>query len=102
MTRHDAGWSDPRLEAQETWEELILLEGDYLMGETGMATSGSYIFRPGEKPHGPQATRGGAVWFCRGEKEIDFQFTQPEWTQPRCEQYLASATPQETPALRGR
>ena len=102
MARHDPGWSDPRLEAHETWEELILLEGDCLMGETGMVTSGSYIFRPGEKPHGPQATRGGAVWFCRGEKEIDFQFTQPEWTQPRCEQTLASAAPEETPALWGR
>ncbi len=101
MTHHESGWSDPRLEAHETWEELVLLQGDYLMGETGMLTSGSYIFRPGEKPHGPQATRGGAVWFCRGEREIDFQFTLPDWAPSRCEEYLARPAPDSTPALWG-
>jgi len=101
MTYQQPGWSDPRLEAHETWEELLLLEGDYLMGETGMITSGSYIFRPGEKPHGPQATRGGCVWFCRGEKEIDFRFTQPDWTAPRCREYLAQSAPDPQPQLWG-
>ena len=101
MTFQQPGWSDPRLEAHETWEELVLLEGDYLMGETGMITSGSYIFRPGEKPHGPQATRGGCVWFCRGEKEIDFRFTQPDWTAPRCREYLAQPAPDPQPQLWG-
>ena len=101
MTYQQPGWSDPRLEAHETWEELVLLEGDYLMGETGMITSGSYIFRPGEKPHGPQATRGGCVWFCRGEKEIDFRFTQPNWTAPRCREYLAQSAPDPQPQLWG-
>ncbi|MCY4477273.1 MAG: DUF4437 domain-containing protein [Gammaproteobacteria bacterium] len=101
MTYQESGWSDPRLEAHETWEELVLLQGDYLMGETGMITSGSYIFRPGEKPHGPQATRGGCVWFCRGEKEIDFRFTQPDWTAPRCREYLAQPAPDPQPQLWG-
>ncbi len=101
MTYQQPGWSDPRLEAHETWEELVLLEGDYLMGETGMITSGSYIFRPGEKPHGPQATRGGCVWFCRGEKEIDFRFTQPDWTAPRCREYLAQPAPDPQPQIWG-
>ena len=101
MTQQAPGWSDPRLEAHETWEELVLLQGDYLMGETGMITSGSYIFRPGEKPHGPQATRGGCVWFCRGEKEIDFQFSQPEWSAPRCRDYLAAPAPEPQPRLWG-
>ena len=101
MTCQEPGWCDPRLEAHETWEELVLLQGDYLMGETGMITSGSYIFRPGEKPHGPQATRGGCVWFCRGEKEIDFRFTEPEWSAPRCREYLAQAAPDPQPQLWG-
>ncbi len=101
MTCQEPGWCDPRLEAHETWEELVLLQGDYLMGETGMITSGSYIFRPGEKPHGPQATRAGCVWFCRGEKEIDFRFTQPDWTAPRCREYLAQPAPDPQPQLWG-
>ncbi|WP_446831607.1 DUF4437 domain-containing protein [Candidatus Foliamicus sp.] len=101
MTRHAPGWSDARLEAHETWEELLLLQGDYLMGDAGMITAGAYIFRPGEKPHGPQATRGGAVWFCRGEKEIDFQFTEPAWSAPRCRAYLAQAAPAPQPQLWG-
>ena len=101
MTFQEPGWSDPRMEAHETWEELVLLQGDYLMGETGMITSGSYIFRPGEKPHGPQATLSGAVWFCRGEKEIDFQFTLPHWTEARCEEYLGSPVPDPQPRLWG-
>ena len=101
MTHQEPGWSDPRLEAHETWEELVLLQGDYLMGETGAITSGAYIFRPGEKPHGPQATRGGCVWFCRGEKEIDFKFTEPEWSAPRCREYLAHAAPDPQPQLWG-
>ncbi|MDE0679029.1 MAG: DUF4437 domain-containing protein [Gammaproteobacteria bacterium] len=101
MTHQAPGWCDPRLEAHETWEELVLLQGDYLMGETGMITSGSYIFRPGEKPHGPQATRGGCVWFCRGEKEIDFRFTEPEWSAPRCREYLAQPAPDQQPQLWG-
>ncbi len=101
MTFHEPGWSDPRMEAHETWEELLLLQGDYLMGETGAITSGSYIFRPGEKPHGPQATLSGAVWFCRGEKEIDFQFTQPRWTEARCREYLAQPAPDPQPRLWG-
>ncbi len=101
MTCQAPGWFDPRLEAHETWEELVLLQGDYLMGETGMIASGAYIFRPGEKPHGPQATRGGCVWFCRGEKEIDFRFTQPDWCAPRCREYLAQPAPEPRPQLWG-
>ena len=81
MTRHQPGWVDPRLEAHETWEELLLLQGDYLMGTTGGLTGGSYIFRPPIRPHGPQATVSGAVWFCRGEKEIDFQYHEEAWVE---------------------
>lgn len=88
MTRHAPGWFDARLEAHDTWEELVLLEGDYLMGETGAIVAGTYIFRPGSRPHGPQATRGGAVWFCRGEKRIDFRFTTTPWAQEQVATYM--------------
>ena len=88
MTRHAPGWSDPRLESHDTWDELILLEGDYLMGETGAIDAGIYIFRPGSRPHGPQATRDGAVWFCRGERRIDFKFTEPSWAHGQVARYL--------------
>jgi hypothetical protein len=88
MTRHAPGWSDPRLESHDTWEELVLVEGDYLMGETGAVDAGTYIFRPGSRPHGPQATRGGAVWFCRGERRIDFRFTATQWADGQVARYL--------------
>jgi len=91
MTRIQPGWSDPRMEAHDTWEELILLEGDYLMGNTGTVYAGTYIFRPGLRPHGPQATQRGAVWFCRGEKRIDFQFEALPFATDRARRYLASA-----------
>lgn len=90
LTRHAPGWRDLRLESHETWEELLLLEGDYLMGATGMVAAGSYIFRPPTRPHGPQATRSGAVWFCRGEREIDFQYQSAPWAASQVEQYLST------------
>jgi hypothetical protein len=91
MTRHAPGWFDPRLESHDTWEELVLLDGDFLMGNTGVVTTGSYIFRPGLRPHGPQVTRTGATWFCRGERRIDFQFQSPGWSAERARAYLAAA-----------
>jgi len=90
MTRHDPGWIDPRLEAHETWEELLLIQGDYLMGTTGQVCGGSYIFRPPTRPHGPQATLSGALWFCRGEKEIDFQYHNEDWVDKHIKNYLRS------------
>ena len=58
------------------------------MGTTGMINGGAYIFRPPTRPHGPQATHMGAVWFCRGEKEIDFQYSNIDWAQGQVEEYL--------------
>lgn len=98
IVRHKPGYFDPRLEAHETWEELMLLEGDYLMGSTGGVTAGTYIFRPGQQPHGPQASRTGAVWLARGERAIDFQLTLPSWATQRVEQYLnAASMPEVSP-----
>lgn len=97
VVRHAPGYADPRLEAHDTWEELLLLEGDYLMGSTGVITAGAYIFRPGTLPHGPQATRTGAVWFARGEKGIDFQLTLPEWAPRRVQEFVESGQPAAVP-----
>lgn len=74
LVRCDGGWADPREESHETWEELFLLQGDYLMGDFGRIEAGSYIFRPGTVPHGPQATAKGSVFLTRGEKLINFCF----------------------------
>ena len=96
MTRHQPGWVDRRLEAHDTWEELFLLQGDYLMGTTGMINGGAYIFRPPTRPHGPQATHTGAVWFCRGEKEIDFQYSYIDWAEGQVEEYLTYMSDQNS------
>ena len=88
MTRHEPGWIDPRLETHDTWEELLLIQGEYLMGTTGQVCGGSYIFRPSTRPHGPQATISGALWFCRGEKEIDFQYHDEGWVDEHVKRYL--------------
>lgn len=74
LVRCAAGWADPREESHETWEELFLLAGDYMMGDFGRIEAGSYIFRPGLVPHGPQATARGSVFLTRGEKLINFCF----------------------------
>ena len=95
MTRQQPGWVDRRLEAHDTWEELFLLQGDYLMGTTGMINGGAYIFRPPTRPHGPQATHKGAVWFCRGEKEIDFQYSNIDWAHGQVEEYFSFMSKQE-------
>ncbi len=86
------GWFDPRLEAHETWEELVLMEGDYLMGMAGQVLPGTYIFRAGDEPHGPQATRTSAVWFARGNKQIDFDFSESEVGERQVELYLANSS----------
>ena len=83
-------WRDRKLEVHDTWEELILLEGDYQMGLAGMVTGGTYIFRQGHIPHGPQATRYGSVWFGRGEKEINFDYQEVDWADGMIEKYLNS------------
>lgn len=83
-------WRDRKLEVHDTWEELILLEGDYQMGLAGMVTGGTYIFRQGHIPHGPQATRYGSVWFGRGEKEINFDYQEVDWADGMIEKYMNS------------
>jgi len=88
MTRQAPGWRDPRIESHHCWEELLLLQGDYLMGPTGQVTGGAYIFREAGIPHGPQCTRTGAVWFCRGNQEIDFQYESVAWATPLMDSYL--------------
>jgi hypothetical protein len=95
MTRHAAGWSEPKLESHSTWEELVLLEGDFLMGNTGIVAPGCYIFRPERLPHGPQVTRHGAIWLCRGERRIDFKFDSQPWVAERSSRYLETAAAQE-------
>lgn len=84
-------WRDRKLEVHDTWEELILLEGDYQMGLAGMVAGGTYIFRQGLVPHGPQATRFGSVWFGRGEKEINFDYQEVDWADAMIEDYLTNA-----------
>ena len=90
IVRQMGGWSDPELEAHRCWEELLLLEGDYLMGVNGAVSAGCYIFRNGEIPHGPQASREGSIWFCRGNARIDFQYSGTAWAQPQIDGYLTT------------
>jgi hypothetical protein len=89
VARQAGGWGEPKLEAHECWEELILIEGDYLMGTNGLVEAGCYIFRPEKIPHGPQATRKGSVWLSRGNQTIDFQFTETDWAEDAIADYLA-------------
>jgi hypothetical protein len=88
--RQAPGWSEPRVEAHEAWEELILMEGDYLMATNGGVEAGCYIFRNELIPHGPQATRTGSVWLGRGSQAIDFQFSDVDWAQPMIDRYLSA------------
>jgi hypothetical protein len=90
LVRQAPGWNEPKLEAHDCWEELILMEGDYLMGSNGLVAAGTYIFRPEGIPHGPQATRTGSVWLGRGNKTIDFQFSQTSWADGAISDYLAA------------
>jgi hypothetical protein len=97
ITRHAPNWYDPKLESHETWEELILIDGDYLMGTSGMVTGGTYIFRNGDIPHGPQASKTGAVWFARGNREINFDYSEVDWAQPMIDTYLSRTDLFENP-----
>ena len=90
LARQAPGWSEPKIEAHRTWEELILIEGDYLMSLNGLVQAGTYIFRPTLVPHGPQATRHGSVWFSRGGEAIDFQFNDSDYADGMIEEYLAA------------
>ena len=88
--RQAPGWSEPKLEAHDCWEELLMLEGDYLMGTNGLVRAATYIFRPEGIPHGPQATRTGSVWLGRGNKTIDFQFSETDWAESMIDSYLSA------------
>lgn len=88
LVRQGAGWSEPKLEAHATWEELILLEGDYLMGHNGLVRAGTYIYRPGDIPHGPQATQKGSVWLARGNRVPDFEWFDEQWARDAVRDYF--------------
>ncbi len=60
------------------------------MGMAGQVLPGTYIFREGDEPHGLQATRTGAVWFARGNKLIDFDFSDSDVGKMQVELYFAS------------
>ncbi len=91
LVRQGAGWSEPKLEAHATWEELILLEGDYLMGHNGLVRAGTYIFRPGDIPHGPQATQRGSVWLARGNTVPDFDWFDEQWAHDAVNDYFEAS-----------
>lgn len=88
MVRQAEGWFDPKLERHSIWEELILLDGDYLMGKMGKVNAGTYIFRDGVIPHGPQVSKYGSVWLGRGPGPIDFDYLDEPWAMPMVERYL--------------
>ncbi len=90
MTKQPEGWFDPKLERHAIWEELILLDGDYLMGRMGKLNAGSYVFRDGVIPHGPQVSRNGCVWFGRGPGPIDFDYLDEPWAMELVQKYLHS------------
>jgi hypothetical protein len=84
------GWKDPRTEAHTVWEELFLMEGDHLMGDYGMMTAGGYIYHPENVPHGPEASKTGAIWFERSEKMIDLMVEEVPWGNEMVDRYLSS------------
>ena len=88
MVRQGQGWFDPKLERHSIWEELILLDGDYLMGKMGKVNAGTYIFRDGVIPHGPQVSKYGSVWLGRGPGPIDFDYMDEPWAMGLVEKYL--------------
>jgi len=90
LTKQPEGWFDPKLEKHSIWEELILLDGDYLMGKMGKVTAGTYIFRDGSIAHGPQVSKHGCVWFARGPSAIDFDYQEEELANKLVEKYLSS------------
>jgi hypothetical protein len=90
LTRQPEGWFDPKLEKHSIWEELVLLDGDYLMGRMGKVDAGTYIFRDGCIAHGPQVSRYGCVWFARGNGPIDFDYEEVPWANALVEKYLTS------------
>ncbi len=90
MVRQAPGWFDPKLERHSIWEELILLDGDYLMGKMGKVNAGTYIFRDGVIPHGPQVSKHGSVWLGRGPGPIDFDYLDEPWAMALVEKYLNS------------
>ena len=90
LTRQPEGWFDPKLEKHSIWEELILLDGDYLMGRMGKVQAGTYIFRDGSIAHGPQVSKYGCVWFARGPAAIDFDYQEEALANKLVDKYLSS------------
>ena len=90
LTKQPEGWFDPKLEKHSIWEELILLDGDYLMGRMGKVDAGTYIFRDGCIAHGPQVSRYGCVWFARGNGPIDFDYEEVPWAEKLVDKYLTA------------
>ena len=55
-----------------------------------------YIFRPPNTASWPSGPHMGAVWFCRGEKEIDFQYSNIDWAQGQVREYFKYMSEQKS------
>jgi hypothetical protein len=51
----------PMLEFHDCIEEIFLIEGDIWLGNSGLMTAGSYLWRPPFITHGPFFSRTGAL-----------------------------------------
>jgi len=51
----------PMLEFHDCIEEIYLLDGDIRLGNSGLMTAGSYLWRPPFVTHGPFFSRSGAL-----------------------------------------
>jgi len=51
----------PMLEFHDCIEEIFLIEGDIWLGNSGLMTAGSYLWRPAFITHGPFFSRTGAL-----------------------------------------
>jgi hypothetical protein len=51
----------PMLEFHDCVEEIYLLDGDIRLGNSGLMTAGSYLWRPPFVTHGPFFSRSGGL-----------------------------------------
>ncbi len=70
------------------WEEIIWLEGDFLMPGIGRPVSGSYLGNPADHAHGPLFSQRGAVLLVHTDAPAGFCFHDPPVSDGLVQDYL--------------
>ena len=98
MTLNLPGFMEPRHEVHHScWEEIIILNGDMLMGDRGRLAAGTYFANPANLWHAPFSTSGGCLLLIHCDAPMDVEFRDYQGGYPLLADYQDTTSWLEEP-----